>query len=56
MNGHITSALRQEPLYGKADHWQAYCKECGWFGPACDNKPDAEAIAERHQEIGGFER
>ena len=52
---HIASALRQPPLY-TSERWQAYCTDCGWFGPICDNKPDAEAIADRHHEVQGFER
>lgn len=46
---HTSFALRRPPLYG-AERWQAYCKECGWFGPVCDNKPDAESAARRHSQ------
>lgn len=35
--------------------WQAYCPFCGEIGVPQELEVDAQAIADRHREVGGFE-
>ena len=37
-------------------HWQAQCSTCGDVGIPERNEADAQAIADRHQAVAGFER
>lgn len=46
---------RVAPRVGDTRH-QAICVTCGRVGPPQQLKGDAEAIAARHHEVGGFER
>lgn len=41
------------PHVGK---WQIHCDQCGKVGQPQDYENDAVAIADRHEEINGFER
>ena len=52
---HATDVIRVEKADGLRD-WRAWCRICGPFGPESHYRADAESIADRHKEIGGFER
>jgi hypothetical protein len=47
---------KKVPAISTAICWQARCPVCGRVGQSQAEKVDAEAIAVRHREIGGFER
>ncbi len=36
--------------------WRVMCPTCGQVGGMFDIRADAEAVAARHEEMGGFER
>lgn len=48
-----TTHITQRPHVGQ---WQPYCDLCGDIGRGETHMEDASVIAERHQQIGGFER
>lgn len=45
-----------QPFYPGHPGYVTVCDECGAFGPVHDDPRDAQAIANRHETIGGFER
>lgn len=45
-----------DPYYPGHPGYQAVCDACGRVGRPEDDPRDAHAIANRHEEIGGFER
>jgi hypothetical protein len=46
----------KSPFYPGHPGYQAVCDHCGPVGVAESDGRDAQAIANRHEEIGGFER
>lgn len=56
---HVTLVLPAHsgrPGWKGRSGWQAQCNICGPVGRFEDYEADAQAIADRHHEIGGFER
>ncbi len=45
-----------DPFYPGHPGYVVQCDECGKVGTTQDHPVDAQAIANRHEEIGGFER
>lgn len=45
-----------DPFYPGHPGYVADCETCGPVGQPQDRPGDAQAIANRHEEIGGFER
>lgn len=58
MTGHRcrVETTTSDPFYPGHPGYQAVCEDCGNVGPADDEPRNAQAIANRHEEIGGFER
>lgn len=56
---HVTLVLPAHsgrPGWAGRSGWQAQCEVCGPVGRFEDYEADAQAIADRHHKIGGFER
>lgn len=51
-----TCSVKKVPVGSIDEGWAVECPTCGVVGVTFDLEGDAEAVATRHEEVGGFEK